>query len=93
MPQPSTAGHSGISALLFEHGFCASCNVRRYGRGAQRTRRCLPGKSSGRPFLWFVSFGRAKEMNPQCGCGNPHQNKSHRSSDTKSKSGFRPAPE
>jgi len=27
------------------------------------------------PFLGFVSFGRAKEMNPQCGRGSPHQNK------------------
>ena len=34
------------------------------------------GAASGRPFLWFLSFGRAKERNPAVGPGTHTQNSS-----------------
>jgi hypothetical protein len=48
--------------------------ARRLGREAQGTPSAkLMGQVAGWPFLWFVSFGHAKEMIPTA-VREPHQN-------------------
>ncbi|WP_255989715.1 hypothetical protein [Chitinolyticbacter albus] len=52
---------------------CQAPKERSETLGSRPTEGSPEGRKAGSPFLWFVSFGEAKEMNPSAG-RNRHKN-------------------